>query len=93
MRDSGGHHDPIGEGLAAWGKVALIETRGRITGRLVSVAVGFVDAPDGSVLVAAGADDSDWALNLRHDQRCTVAIGEFRSMHTRQRSGAQRSTS
>ena len=59
----------------------------------MSVAVGFVDAPDGSVLVAAGADDSDWALNLRHDQRCTVTIGELRSMYdAAEIDGAQRST-
>ena len=63
--------------LAAWGKVALIETRGRISG--ASREHGGCDSvaePDGSLLVAAGADDADWALNLRHDPRCQATIGD-----------------
>lgn len=67
--------DFIGEELAEWGKVALVETRGRVTGARVRTAVGFVSAADGSLLVAAGADDADWALNLRSDPECTVTVG------------------
>lgn len=66
--------DPVGRQLAEWGKVALIETRGRISGRRVSTAVGFVEEPAGTLLVAAGSADADWALNLHADPRCTVTI-------------------
>ena len=66
----------IGEQLAEWGKVALLETRGRRSGRPVRTAVGFVDQPDGTLLIAAGEEGADWALNLRADARCRVTIGE-----------------
>jgi F420H(2)-dependent quinone reductase len=39
------------------------------------VAVGYVDEPDGSLLVAAG-DDAQWALNLLDEPRVDVEIGE-----------------
>jgi len=70
--------DEIGEQLAAWGKVAIIATRGRATGRRARAAVGYLDAPDGSIVVAAGSIDADWALNLEADPRCRVEIGERR---------------
>jgi deazaflavin-dependent oxidoreductase (nitroreductase family) len=66
--------DLIGEELASWGKVAWLETRGRSTGRPVAAAVGFVEEPDGSLLVAAGAPDADWARNLEADPRCRVTV-------------------
>ena len=66
----------IGEELAAWGKVALLETTGRMSGRPVTAAVGFVEAEDGSLYVAAGSDSSDWGLNLRAEPRCRVTIGD-----------------
>jgi deazaflavin-dependent oxidoreductase (nitroreductase family) len=69
-------HDEIGQELAAWGKVALIETRGRTTGNAVRTAVGFVEEADGSLIVAAGGDDADWALNLRAHPLVTATIGE-----------------
>jgi deazaflavin-dependent oxidoreductase (nitroreductase family) len=68
--------DTIGEELAAWGKVALVETRGRVSGRPVRTAVGFVEGTDGSLAVAAGAEDADWALNLRARPRAKVKIGD-----------------
>lgn len=64
------------EQLAEWGKVVLVETRGRRTGRTVRVAVGFVEEPDGSLLVAAGDPDSDWARNLEADPRCRLTVGD-----------------
>jgi deazaflavin-dependent oxidoreductase (nitroreductase family) len=67
--------DDLGEQLAGWGKVALLQTRGRITGRDVSTAVGFVEEPDASLLVAAGSPDADWARNLEADPSCRVTIG------------------
>ena len=66
----------IGEELADWGKVALIETVGRVSGTAVSAAVGFIEDTDGSLLVAAGSDAADWALNLQVDARLRVTIGD-----------------
>lgn len=39
-------------------------------------AVGFIEEPDGSLLVAAGDPDADWARNLEAAQSCTVTVGE-----------------
>jgi len=66
----------LGEQLAEWGKVALVETRGRVSGRPARAAVGFIEESDGSLLIAAGSEDSDWVRNLRADARCAVTIGE-----------------
>jgi deazaflavin-dependent oxidoreductase (nitroreductase family) len=66
--------DEIGEQLASWGKVARIETRGRTSGRAVVTAVGFAEEPDGSLLVAAGAPEADWARNLDAAPDCRVEI-------------------
>lgn len=68
--------DEIGEQLAGWGKVLRLETRGRTSGRRIEVAVGYVEAPDGSWLVAAGSPDSAWARNLEVEPRCRVSIGD-----------------
>jgi deazaflavin-dependent oxidoreductase (nitroreductase family) len=48
---------------------------GRRTGLPRPVAVGYVDEPDGSVLVAAG-DSARWALNLLDQPRVDVKIGD-----------------
>jgi deazaflavin-dependent oxidoreductase (nitroreductase family) len=66
----------IGDQLAGWGVVAIVETRGRITGRPARAAVGFLEQEDGSLFVAAGQPDADWALNLEADPVCSVTIGE-----------------
>jgi len=68
--------DEVAEQLAGWGKVARLRTRGRRSGRPVDVAVGYVDEPGGSLLVAAGSADADWALNLDREPRCSVIIGD-----------------
>ena len=68
----------VGEQLASWGKVIVIETRGRVTGRRVRAAIGFVDEPDGSILVAAGDPDAAWAANLVADPRATVTVEDSR---------------
>lgn len=68
--------DSIGAELAQWGKVALLETRGRRTGTPFRTAVGFFEYPDASLLVAAGSEDADWALNLRVTPRCRATIGD-----------------
>ena len=67
--------DEVGDTLAAWGRVIRLTTRGRTTGRPVSTAVGFVEEPDGSLLVAAGSVTTDWARNLLADPRATASWG------------------
>src|SRR4051794_29496573 len=68
--------DWLGDQLVEWGKVAMLETRGRVSGRLVQTAVGYVEQTDGTLLLAAGSDDADWALNLRAQPRCRARIGD-----------------
>lgn len=60
------------EDLAAWGKVVILETKGRRSGEPRRAAVGYVADADGSLLVAAGGPDTHWALNLGADARCIV---------------------
>jgi deazaflavin-dependent oxidoreductase (nitroreductase family) len=64
--------------LVAHGRVAHLMMRGRTSGAARSVAVGFIDEPDGSVLVAANDPRTDWALNLMADPVVEVEIGERR---------------
>jgi deazaflavin-dependent oxidoreductase (nitroreductase family) len=59
--------DPIGDELAEWGKVVILETRGRVTGTQAAAAVGYVAERDGSLLVAASDDRTNWARNLAAD--------------------------
>jgi len=66
----------VGDQLAGWGVVAIVETRGRVSGRPARAAVGFIAEPDGSLLVAAGDPDADWARNLEAEPEGTVTIGE-----------------
>jgi deazaflavin-dependent oxidoreductase (nitroreductase family) len=69
-------NDELGEQLAGWGKVVTIETRGRVTGQPVEVAVGYLEEPGGTLLIAAGAAESDWARNLALDPTCRVRLGD-----------------
>jgi deazaflavin-dependent oxidoreductase (nitroreductase family) len=62
--------------LVLSGRFARLAIRGRRSGEARSVNVGFVAEPDGSLLVAAGAPDASWALNLLADPDCTVTIGQ-----------------
>ena len=64
--------------LVALGRAALLTTRGRVSGQPREVVVGYVDEPDGSVLVAANGPRAAWALNLLADPVLTVEIGERR---------------
>lgn len=68
--------DEIGEQLTGWGRVVSLEIRGRTTGAPMRVAVGYLEQPDGSLLVAAGEPDADWALNLEANPRCRATIGD-----------------
>jgi deazaflavin-dependent oxidoreductase (nitroreductase family) len=60
----------LGQELAEWGTVLLLETRGRNTGFPVTVAVGYIEQPEGSLLVAANDENSHWARNLLADPAC-----------------------
>lgn len=62
--------------LVAWGRVVRLETRGRVTGRPAVAVVGFVEAADGALLVAAGDPGADWARNLLEEPRARVTLGE-----------------
>jgi len=66
----------VEDDLVAWGRVVRIETRGRVTGQRARATVGFIERPDGALLVAAGAPDADWALNLLADPRCRLTVGD-----------------
>jgi deazaflavin-dependent oxidoreductase (nitroreductase family) len=68
--------DEIGEQLAEWGTVAIIETTGHVSGRPARAAVGFVEDLDGSLLVAAGRPEAAWARNLEMEPACVVTVGE-----------------
>jgi deazaflavin-dependent oxidoreductase (nitroreductase family) len=68
--------------LVALGRVAHLVARGRTSGESRSVAVGFVDEPDGSVLVAANGSEQDWAQNLLQDPAVAVEIGARRFQAT-----------
>ena len=46
-----------------------------MSGQSIEVAVGYVEEPDGSILVAAG-NDAAWARNLDAEPECRVAIGD-----------------
>jgi deazaflavin-dependent oxidoreductase (nitroreductase family) len=62
----------IGWDLADWGRVVLLETIGRKSGRARTTPVGFVEQQDGSLLVAANDDYTHWAQNLLVHPRCRV---------------------
>jgi len=68
--------DEIGEQLAGWGVAVRLETRGRRTGSTAAVAVGYLAEADGSVVVAAGSPEADWARNLEADPRCSATVGD-----------------
>jgi hypothetical protein len=67
--------DPNADQLVGWEKAVAIESRGRVSGRGVVTAVGFVQEPDGSLLVAAGDPGAHWAANLRAEPRCIARVG------------------
>lgn len=54
----------------------MLETHGRRSGEGREAIVGFVEEPDGSLLVAAGSPDADWAQNLLADPTAAATVGE-----------------
>jgi deazaflavin-dependent oxidoreductase (nitroreductase family) len=76
-------HDSVGEQLAAWGKVAMLQTIGRKSGKLIQTAVGFIEEDDGSMVVAAGSDSADWALNLRANAHAVAGVGDKSAVYNK----------
>lgn len=64
MLDDDSHGTSIGERLAHDGRVVMLSTRGRTSGRPARAAVGFVEEADGSLIVAAGSPSAHWARNI-----------------------------
>jgi deazaflavin-dependent oxidoreductase (nitroreductase family) len=56
------------------GKAIRLQSVGRRSGSLVVVTVGFVERDDGSLVIAAGDREADWALNLLADPACRVTL-------------------
>ena len=79
--------DAMAADLAAWGKVAIIEARGRRSGRRISTPVGFVELADGSLLVAASDDHTRLGAEPAGGSGCRVTIGD---VVTQRRRGAAR---
>jgi deazaflavin-dependent oxidoreductase (nitroreductase family) len=71
-----GDLDPVASAMAEAGDVVVLEIVGRRTGRPSRTAVGYVREPDGSLLVAASADHTQWARNLEVAGRCRASIGD-----------------
>ena len=57
------------------GRVARLELRGHRSGLPRTVTVGFTEAADGTLVVAARSHGAAWARNLEADPRATVTIG------------------
>jgi deazaflavin-dependent oxidoreductase (nitroreductase family) len=68
--------DEIGEQLAGWGTVAIVQTTGHRSGQPARAAVGYVQEIDGSIVVAAGRPEAAWARNLIADPACIVTVGD-----------------
>jgi deazaflavin-dependent oxidoreductase (nitroreductase family) len=65
--------------LVRSGRYARLEIPGRTSGEIRTVTVGFSEEPDGSLLIAAGAADADWARNLEATtDAIRVTIGDRR---------------
>ena len=61
--------------LVAHGRVMRIETRGRQSGEPRTATIGFVEAADGSFIVAA-TPGSHWGENLLVDPACRATVGD-----------------
>ncbi len=72
----------IGERMAASGRMAMIETVGRSSGRRFRTPVGYVQNSDGSLWVGAGRLESHWPKNLLANATCHVRAGSVDSDFT-----------
>lgn len=64
----------MGERMAASGRMAVIETTGRRTGRRHRTPVGYVEHPDGRVWLGAGREEAHWPRNLIADPACRLRL-------------------
>jgi len=62
----------MADDMAAWGKVIALETIGRVSARPRRITIGFVEERDGSLLVAASSETTQWARNLVATPECSV---------------------
>ncbi len=67
--------DPVAMAMAEAGDVLVIEVPGRRTGEPRRTAVGYVAEPDGSLLVAASSEHTQWARNLEAAGTCRATLG------------------
>lgn len=65
----------MGERMAASGRMAMIETIGRSSGRRFRTPVGYVRNADGSIWIGAGRAESHWPKNLIANPSCRVHAG------------------
>lgn len=68
--------------LVAWGRVILLETTGHRSGLPRRTPVGFLEEPDGSLLIAARDGATRWAQNLLATPRCTIERAGTREERT-----------
>lgn len=64
----------FGARMAKTGRFVLIETVGRTSGKRHATPVGYVQAPDGTLLVGAGAPGAHWAQNLVANPGCRASL-------------------
>ena len=77
--------------MARSGRVGILATTGRRTGRRRTAPLGYVARPDGTVLVAAGSPGPAWAGNLLAQSSCTFSIrGRERRYRARLLESAER---
>jgi deazaflavin-dependent oxidoreductase (nitroreductase family) len=69
----------VDDDLVTLGRIARLEITGRRSGATRRVAVGFVEADDGSLIVAARSPEAAWAANLEAAGSADLVIGD-RSM-------------
>jgi deazaflavin-dependent oxidoreductase (nitroreductase family) len=67
--------EALDETFADDDRFARLTIAGRRSGEPRTVTVGFVDEPDGSILVAAGTLDRSWASNLVANPAVVVTAG------------------
>lgn len=81
----------FGERMAASGRMAMIETTGRKSGRAIRTPVGYANGPAGVIWVGAGRAESHWPRNLAAKPVCRIRIGrEERDYRAEELTGAAR---
>jgi deazaflavin-dependent oxidoreductase (nitroreductase family) len=64
--------------LVREGRLARLEIPGRLSGAVRTVAVGYVQSEDGSLIVAARDPAAAWAANLEAAGAATVVVADRR---------------